>query len=101
MVGGCSRLSWGLAAPLCPDTWLTEWKLECCSLDFKEGSATDATRRLLGWFCPTGMGQLGTKQVAPQLPRPVVSWVANKAPSQLRSLLMLQKLSENSWAAIT
>lgn len=59
-----------------------------------------AARRLLGWFCPTGMGQLGTKQLVPQLPGPVGSWVANKHPSQLRSSLMLQKSSENSWAGI-
>lgn len=52
-----------------------------------------AVRRLLGWFCPAGMGELGTKQLVPQLPGLVVIWVANKPLSQLRSSWMLQKIA--------
>lgn len=53
-----------------------------------------AVRRLLGWFCPTGMGELGTKQLVPQLPGLVVIWVANKPPQ------ILIEAAENSLAGI-
>lgn len=63
--GNCSWLSWSLTVLLCPGIRPLGWEAECCSLDFKQGSVMDAMRMLLGWFCPTEVRQLGTKQLVP------------------------------------
>lgn len=91
---GWSPRSWGLDAPLCLDTWLSGWRLDC-----EQGAALGAARRLLAWFCPAGTGQLGD-QVAGPLPFPglVGSRAAKRSLSQLRSSSMLQESSESSWA---